>query len=79
MEYKHKVVEMISKEQIDEAVAKLGKKLTQDYKSEPVVMVGETGWWWMSLKRETGFLLLCMEYFLKRLPIRGMGAYMLKW
>lgn len=24
-------------------------------------------------------LLLCMEYFLKRLPIRGMGAYMLKW
>ena len=40
MEYKHKVVEMISKEQIDEAVAKLGKKLTQDYKSEPVVMVG---------------------------------------
>ncbi len=40
MEYQHKINVMISKDEIVEAVKKLGERITEDYRNKPVVLVG---------------------------------------
>lgn len=40
MEYQHKISIMISKEEINEAVKKMGAAIAEDYKDKPVVVVG---------------------------------------
>lgn len=40
MEYQHKINVMISKDEIVEAVKKLGERITEDYRNKQVVLVG---------------------------------------